>query len=239
MSTTSVGVRLLSAANRAVRRTVYRSPAVTRLIFGSTLRPCGASSFWELGTLAIRQALSLDLRDGMRVVEVGTGPYATLALWAARRWRLEVVATELVEEWASWARQSAESNGLPVDVRCTDLLEGVEGTFDVAWFVPPFTPRAVFEMQMRDTGLSDDEERRRQAVRTCGGEMGWEVLGRFLAEVRPRLRPGGRAYVCVNHVHQSPGTVRRLAEEQGLRIVREQRLPLLPYSVVVVAAGGA
>lgn len=228
-------LRTLSSANEAARRLLYRSETVARAVFNAKLRACDEISFWELGTLAMRQALVRDLRNDLRVAEVGTGPYATLALWAASRWRLDIVATELEPHWADWAQRSAEGNGITLDVRCTDLLEGVEGDFDLIWFVPPFTSAAVFKKQMA-WAHADDDALRRHASRTLGGEHGWEVLDRYLGVVSARLRPGGHASFCINRVHQRPEMIRGVIGRRGLRLVREIHWRFPPYSVLSVSS---
>src|SRR5262249_23243328 len=75
----------LYRANALARRVIYRSRLATRLLYGIRADPYRSISFWELGTLAMRRALGRELREGMRALEVGTGPYAVLALWALSR----------------------------------------------------------------------------------------------------------------------------------------------------------
>ena len=220
-------------ANALARRFVYRSPLVARLLYGARFEPYQAISFWELGSLAMREALRRDLRAGMRALEIGTGPYATLALWAQARWPLELTATEIDEDWAAWARRHVRANHGAVDVRCCDLFDGIDGTFDAIWFVAPYTPAATFAEQAAGV---DDDARAKLRVRTCGGDQGWELIDRYLAGVRTRLRPGGRAYFSVNRVHQRLDTLRGLVEQHGLRVVRETQLPVVP--VVALAVSG-
>ena len=78
----------------------------------------------------MRRALARDLRGGMRVLEVGTGPYAVLALWAVRRYRLEAIATEIEPMWAERARDIVARHGVSLEVRTCDLASGIAGPFD-------------------------------------------------------------------------------------------------------------
>jgi cyclopropane fatty-acyl-phospholipid synthase-like methyltransferase len=96
------------------------------------------SAFFELGTIVMRRALARYLRDGMRVLEVGTGPYAILAIWAARSYRLKNAAATEIPAWAQRAREAVAQHGAAVDIHNCDLLGHIAGPFDAVWFVPPF-----------------------------------------------------------------------------------------------------
>jgi methylase of polypeptide subunit release factors len=223
----------LYRANGLARRILYRSRLVTRLLFGSWMEPHRAISFWELGTVAMQSALRRDLRDGMRVLEIGTGPYGVLALWALSTWSLDLVATDVDEQLVAQAVRTARRNALMLDARCCDLFDGIEGEFDVIWFFPPFTPAATVDAELRRRRTTGAEEIRLERLRSCGGEGGWELMDRFLAGAPSRLAPEGRVYLSVNRHHQRDGTVAALLPRHGLTLLEERRWRLPPYSVYV------
>jgi methylase of polypeptide subunit release factors len=223
----------LYRANGLARLALYRSRLATRLLYGVWMDPHGTISFWELGTLAMQRALRRDLRDGMRVLEVGTGPYGVLANWALSRWSLDLVATDVDEQWVAHAALTARRNARTLDARCGDLFEGIDGSFDVVWFVPPIAPAATVDREIRRRGPGGAEDVRRERLRTCGGELGWELMDRFLAGVGARLGPAGRVYLSVNRHHQPDGTVTALLPRHGLALLYERRWRLPPYSVYV------
>jgi len=224
------------AANRAARRFLYRSPACARVLFGAWFEPCDGVSFFELGTVAMRRALSRDLRPGMRVLEVGTGPYAVLALWAVRRHGVDAVATEIESAWAERARTVAKRHGASLDVRTCDLAAGVAGPFDAIWFVPPTIPRARFDRVVRRGWRGGPRELELLALRSVGGEEGSELIARFYAEAAPRLTARGRAYVAFNARHVAADRVTAHARAAGLRVLPEVRLAGLAYHVQVTEA---
>jgi methylase of polypeptide subunit release factors len=223
----------LYRANSLARRVVYRSRFVTRLLYGGWMEPHRSVSFWELCTLAMQRALRRDLRDGMRVLEIGTGPYGVLALWALSTWSLDLVATDVDEESVAHAVRTAQANGLKLDARCCDLLEGIEGDFDLIWFVPPVTPAETVDAEIKRCLTVGTEEARLARLRSCGGARGWELTDRFLAGVPARLRRRGRVYLSVNRHHQPDGTVAALLPRHGLALLDERRWRLPPYSVYV------
>jgi methylase of polypeptide subunit release factors len=226
---------LLYRANAEARRIVYRSRTATRILYGSRMDPFWAISYWELGTLAMRQALRRDLKDGQRVLEIGTGPYAVLALWALSRWSLALLATDVDEQVVAHARHTAARNGRGLDVRSSDLFAAVEGHFDVIFFIPPFTPTATVDAGLGQRRLSE-EQLRLERLRSRGGERGFELLDRFLAGAPAHLAPGGRVYLAVSRHHHPDGTVESLLPRHGLALVDERRWRLLPYSVYVARA---
>ena len=225
-------VELLIRGNDVLRRVLYRSTRATRLLTGLDLEPARSTTYFELGTLAMARALRDVLRPGMRVADVGTGPYAILSLWALRRWDLDVVASEVHPPWVEHARRMAERNGLTLDVRCCDLLSDVEPGLDVTWFVPPFIPEAVFARELEMAGLDDPVAAEELRLRTCGGVEGWELVDRWFAQAAERLAPGGRAITVVNEAHLPSQSLVDLAAQRGFGPPNTSGLPGLPYRVL-------
>lgn len=73
----------------------------------------------------------LDLRPGMRLLDVGCG-WGSLALHAARRYGVDVVGITLSAEQAALARRRATADGLDdrVEIRVQDYREVTDGPFD-------------------------------------------------------------------------------------------------------------
>lgn len=231
---------LLIRANALLRKLVYRSPWVTRVLF-QAWPPTAVDeiSYFELGSLAMQRALAADLRDGMRVAEVGTGPYAVMALWATARWKLSVVATELEARWAASAAARVEAAGASIEVHCADLLEGIQGPFDAIFFVPPFIAEQTFNEELALAKVDDPEQQQLLRLRSCGGPEGWELIARFYEQATPRLAAGGRCYVVINRYQQQVATIEALAEQRGQKTLAVVRLGPLPFSVIVSEARGA
>ncbi len=130
-------------------------------------------------------------RLGDRVLDMGTGcgVNAVLAAGVSR----DVVAVDVNPIAVAAARANAELNGVAdrVDVRRSDVFDGVDGDFDLIVFDPPFrwfAPRSLLE------AASTDEN--------------YRTLGRFFDEVGGRLRPDGRMLVFfgstgdLGHLHR-------------------------------------
>lgn len=219
--------------NNLLRKFVYRSPFAARRLFNCELRRFGNVSFWELGTLAMRKALVGSLRDGMRALEIGTGPYAILSVWAAIRWRLDLTATDVDQSWVEWARASARTNQVKLNITESDLFSCIRGAFDAVWFVPPHTPEATFEAQVKWADLIDPAEIEPLRLRSCGGKLGWEIIDRFYLGVPRHLKSGGRAFLAISLAQQRDDVIKSLIARHKQKLCAEVSLRLLPYRVYV------
>ena len=81
---------------------------------------------------------ALDLPDGARVVDVGTGSGAIALALKDERPDLDVVAVDVSEDAAGVAAQNAERLGLEVEVVVGDLLDAIDRAVDAVVSNPPY-----------------------------------------------------------------------------------------------------
>lgn len=120
----------------------------------------------------------------VRIADVGTGAGAVAVAIALNAPRAEVWATDSSAEAVELATANAARHGVSarVHVRCGDLLEPTEGTFDLVVANLPYLP----ESRRADGGYEAEPD---DAVYAPGDGLGH--YRRLVDQARSRLRPGG------------------------------------------------
>lgn len=159
----------------------------------------------------------LEVREGERVLELGTG-CGILAVLAAERGG-RVLATDVSEEAlrCAWLNSWRNGVGQRVELRKGHLFEPVgELRFDLIVFNPPYLP---------EEGEGDP--------RWSGGEDGRKVLDPFLSALPLHLSKGGRALFVQSSLSGVEETLRRVREEGlGIRLLSRLKLPFEELVVV-------
>jgi release factor glutamine methyltransferase len=92
----------------------------------------------ETEVVVERALMLLGPADSPRVVDVGTGSGAIALALAAERPEARVVATDTSADALALARENAVRLGLDVELVQTNLLDGVDGPFDLVVSNPPY-----------------------------------------------------------------------------------------------------
>lgn len=159
---------------------------------------------------------NLDVREGERVLELGTG-CGLLAILAAKS-GARVVATDVNPTALECARTNARGHDVDeqIDFRLGDLFEPVGNEqFDLIIFNPPYLP--VPRKEELGTPLDRAWE---------GGPDGRAIIDRFLAELSKYLKPRGRALFAQSSLSNIKKTLQTL-KANGMRaeIVARKKLP--------------
>ncbi|MEM7808453.1 MAG: peptide chain release factor N(5)-glutamine methyltransferase [Planctomycetota bacterium] len=182
--------------------------------------------------VVVRRLAEADRKgEELRVADVCTGSGIVAIALAKSLSKATIVATELSEEAAEVARANVDKLGLTdrIDVHVGDLLEGIDGDFDVIASNPPYIPTSA--IASLDANVRDYEPH----VALDGGDDGLDVLRRLLAGSSDRLRPGG--FLATEMQHDQGDALTSLATDsgwQGVRVVRD----LAGHDRVLVADRG-
>jgi release factor glutamine methyltransferase len=142
----------------------------------------------EEGLRRLRAAVAAG-RGGLRALDVGTGSGAIALALAAHCPEVVVVATENSEPALAVARQNVEQLELRdrVELRRTDLAEGVEGRFDVvAANLPYIDPDW-------DGAVTPEVAGSEPAEALFAGKEGLDAIARLLPQLDDLLAEGGAA----------------------------------------------
>lgn len=120
-----------------------------------------------------------------RVLDIGTGSGA-LAVTLSLETGARIAATEISPAATAVAARNAESLGAHVDIAVCDLISAVaDHSMDLIVSNPPYVPLAQREHLQRE--VRDWEP----SIALFGGERGFDIYGRIVADAPRVLRPGG------------------------------------------------
>ena len=231
--------QVLMRANALVRKSAFSNRTFIRLLFGvEPLASATVQSYCEWSTILQRFILGRHMPRGARVLDLGAGAHAMLAIHVKKRFPDAVVlATDIVPERIEYAMRTVDRNG--ADVRClvADVFERVPGRFDLILFDPPAIPTEDlaslgFEPKACE-GLGE-----RRCWSGDGGDDGLNVIRHFLAGAGERLTDRGRAIMCVNPLHCGRERLSALCHGAGLEVCRVHSLPGIVNAYVLANASG-
>jgi len=153
---------------------------------------------------------ALELPEGARVLDVGTGSGAVALALKDERPDLVVLATDASEDALAVARANATRLGLEVAFARADLLEGLTGPWDAVVSNPPYVADADY------AGLAPEIVRYEPAGALRGGADGLDVLRRLIAAAPA-------PFLAVEVGAGQAGAVSALMREAGYRDVSIRR----------------
>jgi release factor glutamine methyltransferase len=171
---------IAAAIEERVARRVEREPMayiLGRAPFRTLEVAVDERVLWPRRETELLVEVAVDLPEGARVHEVGTGSGAIALALLAERPDLKVTASDLSPEAVEAARENAERLGIPLEVSvATGIPEGLEGVDLVIANLPYVTDSTIFERS------PEIQKEPRIAVTGDCGEDGLGVIRGLIAE---------------------------------------------------------
>jgi release factor glutamine methyltransferase len=145
----------------------------------------------------------------LRIADVGTGSGCLAVALAHELPRARIVATDTSHEAIAIARRNAAQHGVSdrIDLRRTDLLDEIEGPFDLIVSNPPYVPeidRPTLPPEVRD---------HEPAAALFAGPDGLTIIERLLKQAHDRLREGGT--LAMEFGHGQSAAIQALVNQTG------------------------
>ncbi len=215
---------------RRAAKGLSRSRPLARWMFGIDFPPCPEGArYFDITTPVLVRAARAYLDRSSRLLDMGTGAFASIGVCLWRRTGCEVVSTDIHPDIVRQARENVARNSAPNQVIEARFFEGVEGDFDCITFNIPYVPTRLL------SAAGD--------FQSDGGPEGTSVIEAFLDAFVVR---GGRARALlgVNRIFVPPQRFLPLvAARPDLVVERTIRPPVWPAAVYVIrrrdAAGAA
>jgi release factor glutamine methyltransferase len=154
---------------------------------------------------------ALELPQGARVADVGTGSGAVALALKAERPDLEVIATDASPDALAVARMNAERLGLAVELVQGDLLEPVDGRLDAVLSNPPYVAD-----DERHT-LAPDITRHEPELALYAGADGLSLIRRLA----PQAAASGARLLALEVGFGQAAAVAEIVREAGFGDTRE------------------
>lgn len=206
---------------RRAARGLSRSRPLARWLLGIDFPPVPEGArYFDITTPVLVRAARGYLDRGSRLLDMGTGAFASIGLSLWRRTGCEVVSTDIHPDIVRQAQENVARNGAPNRVLQARFFDGVEGAFDCITFNIPYVPTRL---------LSSPGD-----FQSDGGPEGTSVIEAFLDAFVAR---GGRARALlgVNRIFVPPDRfLPLLAARPELVLEKTVRPPLWPVVVYVI-----
>jgi methylase of polypeptide subunit release factors len=211
---------------RRAWRGVARSKLLARLLLGLDPPPLLENErYFDLTTHALVRAVAPRVSCETRVLDMGTGAFATIGIALWRRTGCRVTSTDIHPEIVRRARESAARNGAPLRVLEARFFEGLDEAFDVVTFNIPYVPSHL---------VADPEVPQPYPFQSDGGPEGTSVIEAFLDDFAAR---GGSAsaFLGVNRLLVGPERFEPLVAKRPSLLLAETIRPwLVPVTIFVV-----
>lgn len=129
----------------------------------------------------------------LSVIDIGTGSGAIAISLAKQRPQWQITASDLSADALTMAKENAQRLQADLEFRLSDVLEEVEGSFDVIVSNPPYIAREDRDEVGLNVWISEPH------MALFAEEDGYAIYRKILEQAQDRLRPRGRIYFEIGY----------------------------------------
>jgi release factor glutamine methyltransferase len=167
-----------------VLRFIRSSPWLAHRLFHVRVVSVKHQHIWDGTTWVLRKALGEYVKDGHRVLDLGTGHIGALAIYCSNIRKIRILAVDINEAFLQNAKLVASASGAEgIEFRHSDWFSEVDGNFDIIFSNVPYIPT---DVGMRIQSLTEYKEV------WDGGPDGGNEVRRILKEAPKFLAGDGR-----------------------------------------------
>ncbi len=156
-------------------------------------------NYWDWTTLELRKILKKNSGKALSLLDMGTGPYAVLAIYGAIKLNYkQITACDKIEELLLNAKKQRHSD--KICLIHSDLFKNIVGKFDLIVFNSPY----IDDRTGNHLGIFNESLSQK---RWSGGHDGLEIIRQFIKETAEHLTENGIAalgfncfYITINQV---------------------------------------
>ena len=181
---------------------------------------------WDETTFALRKALKKYVKDGQRILDLGTGHLGCLSVYCSKIRKVDVLGIDINEGYVKNARKVAAASGRPmIKFERSDWFSNVDGKFDIIFGNIPYVPT--------NNGMQRKDPHNDVEV-WDGGDDGCKHVRKVLGEGGKHLSDQGRLLLGVNTLYVPKSVdLSCLAKESGLKLEHIVKSPWTPSEVYV------
>jgi len=188
--------------------------------------------FWDNTTVSFKSPLLDFVNDGMKILEIGTGPSSTLSRFLAKhKNNLSITATDISKNFlrtASMYNSHTETNSVIKYVH-TNLTSNLNDTYDLIFMNPPY----VSSTDLKSIGIYEGSTEYQAGF---GGLDGGDVIAEFLKQCPKILEKNGTVILGINNRYFPDSEVMKLIKISELYLLRQyyKKSQVPPFSQVYI-----
>jgi len=182
---------------------------------------------WDFTTIILKHCLKRCVRHSSSVLEIGTGPYAVLAIYLSKKIGCKISAADILTDFIRNAKIAAELNHISINLFQSDLFSQVHNSYDLIFFNSVYIP----ENQGLKLGL---DKLHRDKTEWCGGPDGLNTIDEFLHQAQNHLHPAGKILLGFNPHYLPLNNVLACADNYNYNIIKIYRKKFNPCRILIL-----